>query len=182
MIGDPSEGCANSDPCAGMVVDWATCEKVAEFHGRIPIDEQASIFQDFYKRYYQPFTAIERNAPGLNLISKLQDMGITNWYYCDKAREKPGWYTRGGKGQEGSRLVMITDLADAIFHRQIREPNPEALKEFYTFIRTKKKREGEARSGAHDEYVMMWAIFLQIRKEIPLSGQKCITGKYTIKW
>lgn len=180
LILDPSEGGANGDPCAGMVVDWATCEKVAEFHGRIPLDEQALIAYDFYERYHQPFTAPERNASGLNIITKLQELGVTKWYYCDKSKEKAGWYTSGGSGQGGNRPVMLTDLADSIFKRQIREPNPLALDEFHTFIRTKKKREGEARSGAHDEYVMMWAIFLQIRNEMPTGGQKTISGKYTL--
>ncbi len=180
LIADPSEGYENSDPCAGQVIDWATCEKVAEFHGRVPIDEQAVILKGFYDNYYQPFTAIERNAPGLNLITKLQELGLKTWYYCDKAREKAGWYTSGGSGQGGNRPVMITDLADAIFKRQLREPNPEALDEFHTFIRTKKKREGEARSGAHDEYVIMWAIFLQIRNAMPTGGQSVYVSKYTM--
>lgn len=174
FVMDSSEGTASSDPCAGMIIDhW--CEKVAEFHGRIPLDEQARIGWDLYQRYYNPFTAVERNAAGLTLIEKLKDLGITNWFFSDKARTKEGWWT-----SSGNRPPMLTDLAEAVFHRQIKEPNPEALDEFHNFIRTKKKQEGEARKGAHDEYVIMWAIFLQIRKVMPTGTAKMITAKYKV--
>jgi len=157
---DPSEG--DYDPSGGMIGDWATCEKVAKFHGKITLDEQAQIIYDLYDRYNKPFIAVERNASGLALIERLKNLGVANWFYCDKRREKEGWWTSGK-----SRPVMITDLAEAVRLRQIREPDEEALNQFYTFIRTKKKPEGEARGGAHDEYIMEWAMFLQIRKEMP---------------
>jgi hypothetical protein len=159
LVVDPSEGAY--DPAGGMVADWATCEKVAEFHGKIPLDEQAQIAYDFYERYNQPYTAVERNAQGIALVERLKTQGITNWFFCDKQHQKEGWWT-----SNTTRPVMITDLAEAVRLRQIREPNEQALSQFHSFIRTKKKPEGEARGGAHDEYVMEWAIFLQIRKHI----------------
>ena len=160
LVLDPSEG--DYDPSAGMVVDhWL--HKVAEFHGKIPLDEQAKIGYDFYTRYLEPYTAVERNASGLNVIRKLTEMGVSHWHYYDKKKEKAGWWTSGS-----NRPAMIVDLADAVFHRAIYEPNPDALTQFETFIRTKKKPEGEARKGTHDEYPMMWGIALQIRKHMSI--------------
>ena len=156
---DPSEGTQSSDPTAGMIIDkWAM--KVAEFHGRVPLDEQAGVAYDLYKRYFSPFMAVERNASGLTLIEKLKDLGVTNWYFC--APNKEGWWT-----SSATRPPMIMDLAAAVLERAFNEPNPAALDEFHSFIRTKKKQEGEARKGAHDEYPMMWAIALQARKTMP---------------
>lgn len=160
---DPSEG--DYDPCGGMVADWATLQKVAEFHGKLPLDEQAQIIFDLYQRYNKPYTAVERNAGGLALIERLVAMGLDNWYYCDEKKSKQGWWTSGK-----TRPVMIADLAEAVRLRQIREPNEAALNQFHTFIRTKGKPEGEARKGAHDEHIIEWAIFLQIRKHMTVQG------------
>jgi len=162
---DPSEG--DYDPSAGMVADWATCEKVAQFNGKISLDEQAQIVYDFYERYNQPFIAVERNAAGISLIDRLKNLGVTRWFFCDKQKQKEGWWTSGT-----TRPVMINELAEAVRLRQIREPNEEALNQFHSFIRTKKKPDGEARGGAHDEHIMIWAIFLQIRKSMPISTAK----------
>jgi hypothetical protein len=158
---DPSEG--DYDPSVGMVADWATCEKVAQFSGMISLDEQAQIAFDLYQRYNRPFTAVERNAQGIALVDRLKNLGVDNWYYCDNKREKEGWWTSGQ-----TRPVMITELAEAVRLRQIREPNEESLNQFYSFIRTKKRPDGEARGGAHDEHIFTWAIFLQIRKHLSL--------------
>ena len=167
LVIDPSEGSSTSDPCAGGIIDrWL--HKVAEFHGRISLDEQARIAWDLYKRYFEPYTAAERNACGLTLIEKMKDLGIDNWYYHDKRKEKEGWWTGS------NRPAMVMDLADVVYDRAINEPNPEALKEFHSFIKTDKYPEGVARGGCHDDYVMMWAIAIQIRKHMP-------TGKIRIR-
>ena len=160
MTFDPSEGAY--DPCGGMIGDWATKEKVVQISGKIPLDEQAQIIFDLYTRYNQPFTAVERNASGLSLIERLKNLGLTNWFHCDKQGEKEGWWTNSA-----NRPVMIGELAEAVRLRQIREPNEDALNQFYSFIRTKKKPEGEARGGAHDDLIVPWGIFLQISKEFP---------------
>lgn len=174
---DPSEG--DYDPSLGMVIDAGSGYpvKVAEFYGKIPLDEQAIIGYDFYERYHKPYTAVERNASGLTLIEKLKALGIENWHYYDKSKNKEGWWT-----SPVTRPAMIMDLAEAVRLRQITEPNEDALREFLTFIRTAKKPEGEARGGCHDEYVMAWAISLQIRKHIPTGTFVPVSFKYSQPW
>lgn len=171
MVIDPSEGDEVGDPSCCLVIDkWLN--KVAEFHGRIPLNEQARIGWELYKSYFNPFTAVERNAGGLNLIEKLGELGVENWYYHDKQKQKAGWWTGV------NRSAMITDLAEVVHQRSMNEPNPQSLSEFETFIRTKRKMEGEARKGAHDDYVMAWSIAIQIRKQIPDGGAKVYHTKY----
>lgn len=166
MVFDPSEGSSTSDPCAGGIIDrWL--HRVVDIHGRISLDEQARIAWDLYQRYFEPYTAVERNACGLTLIEKMKDLGVENWHYHDKKKEKEGWWTGN------NRPAMVMDLADVVYNREINEPNPDALKEFHSFIKTDKYPEGEARGGTHDDYVMMWAIVVQIRKHMP-------TGKGTM--
>jgi len=176
---DCSEG--DYDPSTGMIADIYG-EKVAEYHGKIKLDEQAIIAYDFYERYHKPYTAVERNGSGLTLIEKLKGLGLDNWHYYDKQKQKEGWWTGGGKHGSGNRPVMIIDLAEAIRLGQIKEPNENAINEFRSFIRTERKPEGEARRGTHDDYVIAWAIFLQIRKRIPSGTFAPATGKYQQPW
>lgn len=173
---DPSEG--SYDPSLGVVIDAQTHEEVAKYHGKIPIDEQARITFDLYKRYNGPFIAPERNASGLTLIEKLKDMGITNWYYCDKQKQKPGWWTSGGSGGGGTRPVMLQDLAENIRLRQYRIADEEEIGEFQSFIRTNKHPDGKARGGCHDEAPIVWAIYGQIRNYMPMGGMRVTSFKY----
>jgi hypothetical protein len=169
IVVDSSEG--EDDPMCGGVFNWKTCEKIAGISGKIPIDEQARIVEDLYKRYFKPYIAVERNAYGLVLIEKLKGMKIENWHKTSK--EKEGWYTSGA-----NRPVMLADLAEAVRLQQIIEPDEQGINEFLTFIRTSKKPDGEARRGCHDDHVMMWAIFWQIRKSMPTVTLSAYSYKY----
>uniref|UniRef100_A0A6M3XXA6 Putative terminase n=1 Tax=viral metagenome TaxID=1070528 RepID=A0A6M3XXA6_9ZZZZ len=154
---DTSEG--EYDPACGGVIDWQTCERVAGFHGKIPIDEQARIIFELYEEYNKPYCAPERNAGGILLIEKLKDMGVRNFHYT--AKDKPGWWT-----SSRTRPVMIEGLAEAVRLRDIREPEPKAIDEFLSFIRSEKHPDGKATGGMHDDFVMMWAIGMEIRKHV----------------
>ena len=177
LVADPSEG-VSGDPNLAEIIDGQTNEAVARSHGMIPIDDQARIDYDLYERYYHPYTAIERNASGLTLIKCLVDMGVANWYYCDKERTKPGWYTSGGSGGGGNRPVMIQDLAENIRLRQYRIADEDEISEFQSFIRTEKHPAGVARGGCHDEAPIVWAIYSQIRKSMRMGDMRVSSWKY----
>ena len=164
---DPSEGIREGDPAVGLILDWQTDEEVAEFCGAISVDEQARIVWDLYREYNEAYCAPERNADGRRLIDKLLGYGVKNFYYDveDKKHEKPGWWTSGK-----NRPVLIGELADSIARKDIRLHNPTALEQFFYFIRTPRKPEGEAAKGANDDYVMTAGIAQQIRKSMP-SGE-----------
>lgn len=167
---DPSEG--DYDPTGAIFVDAANFEEVAEIHGKISLDEQARLIYELYGEYNKPYTAVERNACGLTLIEKLKGLGVTNWHYVDKSRQKEGWWTGTNRG------AMLADLAEAVHMRQIRMYNPDTISEFRTFIRTDKKPDGEARGGCHDEFVIAWGIFWQIRKSCPAGTTRAFSFKY----
>ena len=170
---DPSEG--GYDPSVGILFDWRTNEEVAEYHGNISVDEQARISWELYKEYNEAYCAPERNADGRRLIEKLLGYGVQNFYYetKDVRKEKPGWWTSGV-----SRPVLIGDLAEMIFKRNVRIHNPLALSQFLTFIRTQRKPEGEATRGANDDYVMAIGIAEQIRKQMPVGKIQVTSFKY----
>jgi len=161
LVVDPSEGM--DDPATGIVIDSRSCEKFADFRGKIPINEQAVISDYLYKMYHSPYTGVERNAQGILLIDKLQAMGVTNM--CETSKDKPGWWTSAL-----NRPVMIADLAEAIRLRAIGEHSPDAISQFLSFIRTQKHPDGAARKGAHDDFIMAWAIAWQLRKTMPITN------------
>lgn len=166
---DPSEGM--DDPSCGIIMD-DTFEQVAEFHGKIPIDEQARIVFDLWNRYNRAFIAPEANAAGVLLVEKLKAMGVNTFYYTNK--DRAGWWT-----SSYLRPIMITDLAENIRLRQLKVRNIEIIKELRNFIRTKKKPEGEARGGTHDDRVMTIAILLQIRKKMPSGTVRIRSFQYS---
>lgn len=170
LVVDNSEG--DYDPTAGIIVDVGTLEEVVCVHGKISINEQAVIFYELYEEYHSPYTAVERNASGLTLIGKLKDMGLENWHYYDKSKNKEGWWTGVNRGN------MISDLAEGIFTRQYRIYTPEAIDEFKTFIKPEKRPDGEARGGCHDDFVMAWAIAGQIRKYVPMGEMTVSHSQY----
>jgi len=163
---DPSQ--AGEDPSTGIIADSRSLLKVADFRGMIPHAEQALIIKDLYDRYYKPFTVVERNAGGISLIRILEELEVENLYRDGKG--KVGWYTHSV-----NRVSMINDLAEAVRLRAIGERSEDALNQFLSFIRTPRKPQGEARGGAHDDFVMAWAILLQAVKEMPIGEVKFMT-------
>ncbi len=172
---DPSEG--EYDPSGGVVLD-DSLEEIACFYGKIPLDEQARIAFDLHKRYNDAYLAPERNASGILLIEKLIQAGVEDRNFYHTGKDKPGWWT-----SSANRGILIADLAEMIRLRQIKPRTLEFINQCRTFIRTKKKPEGEAQKGAHDEFPMFWGIGVQARKKMPLGGRVGIKSfQYSESW
>ena len=166
---DPSEG--SYDPACGIIIDWQTNEEVASFNARMSVDKQARIIGDLYEEYNKPYYAVERNAAGILLIEKLMAMGLKNSYYHKP--DKPGWWTNST-----NRPVMITELAVAVKQRIIRPSSRHLTSQFLNFIVTPKHPDGKALRSSHDDYVMCWAMNLQIRKSMPMGNMKISSFHY----
>lgn len=164
---------SSEDPCAGIIVDSRSCEKFADFGGMISVDEQASIVEELFERYYKPFIAVEINeAGGALLVDKLLVHLPENKFYHYK-KDTPGYWT-----SSKIRPIAIEDLAGAIRRRDIGEPSEDVIHQFRSFIRTEKKPDGVARKGAHDDFVTCWWIFWQVRREVPSGEMRVTSFKY----
>ena len=170
---DPSDG--QYDPGAGVIFDWKTDEEVAEFHGKLRVEEQAVIWYELCQMYNNCFQAPEANAKaGGAIIQKLQEIETSEqkplkWFYSKKNNR--GWWTGN------NRSTMLLQYADAIFHMEYIFHNKEIIDEHKTFIRPEGKDPQPAR-GAHDDYVMAVAIANQIKKSMPVGSVKVTSGKY----
>jgi len=165
LVLDPSDG--KEDPCCGIVVDVQTKVRVAGFNGKLTVDEQAMKMKVLNDMYFDPLTAVEINRTvGVLVLERLQRMGLWNLHM--HAEDRPGWHTN-----PYTRGVMINELAMCVLNQSFVEPSEYAISEFNTFIKTKKMKDGEARGGCHDEYVICWAIALQLCKVANTGGMGC---------
>ncbi len=165
MAIDPSEG--RDDPSVCIVMDSQTDEDVACFNGKMSLDEQAKLALELYKYYNDCLISVERNASGLTLIEKLNNLGVTNWYYSDKERRKEGWYT-ASRGL--NRDVMLNELAEKVHLRRKRIPMKDCVLEFFDFAWVDGRP--QAVRGGHDDWVMCEAQLGQIAKNLPTGGIK----------
>ena len=167
---DASEG--RDDPSVCLVADAQTDEDVACFHGKISLDEQAKYAMEFYREYNEPLVCVERNASGLTLIEKLVNLGVTNWYYSDEQRKKPGFYT-ASRGV--TRDQILQELAEEVHLRRKRIPIKDAVLQFYDFAWINGK--AQAVRGKHDDWVMCEAILNQAKKQVG-HGIRFTSAKY----
>lgn len=155
---------------AAVVLDWQTAEQVAELYGRPRPDEMALAVKELGERYNDAYLVIERAGQGQErdseavvVVDKLVEMGYgkrmyhhgVNW---EKEEKQRGWQT-----DVNTRPMMLGELEEAVRLRAIRPRSRAAVGEFLTFIRNEKGRP-EAAEGAHDDYVMAWAMAWQGRK------------------
>lgn len=162
---DPSTGNPKGDPQGLGILDWQTGEAVADLHGYWPLNEFTATVYALCQVYNNALLAIEREPYGHYMLNILtQDLSYPNLYYhhdYDTKRERLGWVT-----SHKTRPTMIQGLAEAIREGSVWVPDEAFWRECLSFIRTDRKKDGEAASGQHDDRVIKYAIALDIRKDI----------------
>jgi len=171
MAVDPTEG---GDPFAMGIMDWQSCEVVVTVHGRTDSDEQAKIILELYEEYNKPFFSLERNAGGVNLRDKVKG-NITNWYRKDPIKHSDvlGFYM----GSDNRPVVLLKYKEEAIYKRQVRIYDKQAIEEHYSFIQEPAKQP-RAQKGSHDDWVMMLAQLWAIRNSMTHGEYKVRSFKY----
>lgn len=86
---DVAEGLPHGDASVAHVINHATKETVAEWHGRIPPESFAGVLSTLGRRYNNALMAVERNNHGTAVINRLLEMGYPNMYY-EMAIDQPG--------------------------------------------------------------------------------------------
>lgn len=164
---DTSHGTGHDYAVTG-VKDMSTGYTVADIYSNVidPVELAIASVELLRDYYDSPIWGIEDNDWGIQTIRIAQEMKYPRLFYRDDEGEKPGWHTfdTAAHATEGSRFVMLGDLARAVKARLTTIPNREGLAQFMTMIRNPKKSgKVEAQEGGHDDYVMMEAIAWQLR-------------------
>ena len=81
----------------------------AEFKGKIPPDQFASLVYDVAKRYYNAMVCPENNAYGYTTLVKLKELGYKNIYFSS---EKEKELENLVKNQDNSVRLRFKDKDD----------------------------------------------------------------------
>lgn len=179
---DVAEGLAVGDWSVIQVVDHASGEQVAEWHGKCEPYELARIAVAVAKRYNMALLAIESNNHGRSTIDAVLDMGYRNMWVDEipdpprRPRKRWGWRTdRNTK----PRIIdsLIRDINEGTHGIKSRDLLDE-------MISYKRNDDGstEAEYGRHDDRVMAYAIakFVKYRSPLPraaFSGGQRVSNK-----
>lgn len=174
LSGDPAEGISTGDFSSLDVLDIATGEQVAHWHGHIPPDHFGSLAVWVAKRYNNAMIGIERNNHGQTTLTRIQDYGYPNVYFelvtdpPARPRKRYGWLTtRSNKPLIIDMLAAeVRDLVDGINCK-------ETLEELLVF---KQHEDGSlgAESGRHDDRVISLAIGKYLRTKSPRLKRKTL--------
>lgn len=135
----------------------------AEFKGKIPPDQFASLVYDVAKRFNTAMVCPENNAYGYTMLVKLSDLGYENIYFS-KEKEKYEYLYGGGNniGKAGfttskeSRDKILANLEESLRNGNIKTHSVRLFSELKTFIWNGKKI--TAMKGYNDDLIMSVAI------------------------
>ena len=154
----------SADFSAFHVIDTEESEVVAEFKGKIPPDQFATLLVEAAKRYNNATICPENNTYGYAVIMKLRDIGYKELFYKNEKDKFNALY--GMKGVDiskvgftttsANRSQILTRLEDMIRNDKIRTYSSRLYTEMKTFIW--KGSKAQAQKGKNDDLIMSLAI------------------------
>ncbi len=175
MFTDPSNGI--EDPSATIVMDLATGEEQACFHGKVTADVGAQIHDELVRYYNNAFNSFENNAQAggafaetlkmLGTPNQSASINIDGKIKLDKNGSviRYGQYTTPAlKGR-----LLLPDLEKAIRTKAITVHTRETIEEFKKLTQWEGKPEPSVARGDHDDLIMAWAGVVHIAKYVPKS-------------
>jgi hypothetical protein len=135
----------------------------AEFKGKIPPDQFASLLYDIARRFNQAMICPENNAYGYTTLLRLGDLGYKNIYFSSEKEKYKYLYGEGNNlGKAGfntnkeSRDKILANFEEALRNGRIKTYSQRLISELKTFIWNGKKI--TAMRGYNDDIVMSLAI------------------------
>lgn len=170
---DVAEGLAKGDASVADVIDWATGEQVAHWHGKIPPDEFAYLLIALARRYNTALVAPERNNNGLTTVTCLFNAKYPRLYVemvpdpPGKPRKRYGWVTDGNGRGSGTRALIINNLIAELNSGKHGINCAGTYEEMLAFKYDDTGR-AEAEGSRHDDRVMSIAIAKYVRVITPM--------------
>jgi hypothetical protein len=163
-----------------QIIDVDRMEQVAEYRGKMPIDEFSAFAYNICKEWQSPLLVAERNTFGWSVLNNLKKMGYTNLYYSKRKTKYeeevvdhyvadnddsmvPGFHTG-----PTTRPMIIHTMETFVRRGDIKVRSKRLLKEFRTFIY--KNGKPQATRGAHDDLIMAFAIACHIVNTVFIEG------------
>jgi hypothetical protein len=178
-----------ADVSRGDGKDYSTCsvwnsdemEQCAEYYGKIPVEEYASMMIDLGHRYNNALIVIENNNIGMACLEHIRLGGYENLYYSNRDANKPGEAVHSAWGATSDKLVVgftttmkvrplvVSKLEEFIRNRTIGIRSKRMLEEMRTFIWENGKP--QAMKGYNDDAIMAAAIGCWIKDTFISPGE-----------
>jgi len=157
----------SGDYSAFHVINTKDMSISAEYKGKIPPDQFASVVYDMSKRFNDAIICPENNAYGYTMLVKLKDLGHKNIYFSsekEKYRYLYGSSDNIGKAgfntNKESREKILANFEECLRNNSIKTYSNRLYSELKTFIWNGKKI--TAMKGYNDDLIMSLAIGLWI--------------------
>jgi hypothetical protein len=172
ITADVSRG-DGKDYSSFIVWDMNNMEEVAEYYGKVPVEEHAKLIMETGKLYNNALLVVENTAIGLACLEHIRLAGYPNVYYSRKGDHKPGEAVNAAWGPNTDDLVIgfttspknrpliISKFEEYIRNKAMIFRSKRVVEELRTFIWHNGR--GQAAGGYNDDLVMAAAIGAWIR-------------------
>ena len=164
---DVVEGTEDGDFAVIKVLNRETKSVAASYFSRVDevtLARVVTAISRFYseKSMEAPWVGIETIGPGLATFDFCMEFGVENLfmdYNFDSALQRPS-YRKGWRTSSSSRKILVAGVREWL--QEARGwVDPRCLREMTTFV-VNKGGKSEAKSGAHDDEVIAFAIAIQV--------------------
>ena len=145
------------------VINTKDMSIAAEFKGKIPPDQFASVVYDVSNRFNEGMIAPENNAYGYTMLVKLSELGYKNIYFSSEKEKYQYLYGDGTNiakagftTSKESRDKILANLEETLRNNHIKTHSSRLYQELKTFIWNGKKI--TAMKGYNDDLIMSLAI------------------------
>jgi len=151
------------------IFDIENMEQVAEYHGKLPLDEFSRLLHDCGKEYGTCLVVVENNSFGVGVANKLKEVGYPNIFYSNKNHEyidqmaaeglsinSPGVYV-----SSKIRPLIIAKFEEFVRNKFLKINSIRMINELRTFIWNHGR--AEAMRSYHDDLVIPCAIACWVR-------------------
>ena len=159
---DVSRGDA-ADYSAFHVIDTNESEIVAEYKGKLPPDQFATLLNEAGMRYGKAVLCPENNTYGYAVIMKLKELNYPNLYYKNQKYKFADMYSGesnihkiGFTTSGQSRNQILTKLEEVLRNKQLITYSSRLYEELKTFVWSGTK--AQAQKGKNDDLVISLAI------------------------
>ena len=167
----------SGDYSAFHVIDTGESEIVAEFKGKLPPDQFATLLAEAGKRYNNALLCPENNTYGYAVVMKLRELDYSNLYFKNEkdkfaamyGLEEPDLHKIGFTTSGHTRNQILTKLEQVVRNREIRSYSSRLYEEAKTFIWRGNK--AQAQKGRNDDLIMSLAIGVWLYDTSPVHSK-----------
>lgn len=161
------------------VLDLKNMEQVAEYQGKVDLDNFAKLLFDSGKEYGNCMIVVENNNVGFAVLTKLIEMRYPNVYYSTKSTNEfidsttaqyAGNSVPGFTTTMKTRPLVVAKLEEFIRNKMIKINSQRFVNELDTFVWVNGRP--EAQKGYNDDLVMSLAIGCFVRDTAIVNNER----------